>query len=128
MSLNEASAKDRLNLFKLEDASQYLQWQRQLQEYLFKKIRNVNMDKLKDSGTLDSKFFEKHAEFKEEFKTLKSAGSPLSTTRTWFNAARTTPWTKEKASKTESTLSTPIFAAPSARRFKKRRLACASAT
>ena len=76
MSLNEASAKDRLNLFKLEDASQYLQWQRQLQEYLFKKIRNVNIDKLKDSATLDSKFFEKHADFKEEFKTLKSSGSP----------------------------------------------------
>lgn len=76
MSLNEASAKDRLNLFKLEDASQYLQWQRQLQEYLFKKIRNVNIDKLKDSATLDSKFFEKHPDFKEECKTLKSSGSP----------------------------------------------------
>ena len=75
MSLNEASAKDRLNLFKLEDASQYLLWQRQLQEYLFKKIRNVNMDKLQDSTTLDSKFFEKHADFKEEFKMLKSSES-----------------------------------------------------
>ena len=27
MSLNEASAKDRLNLFKLEDDSHYLRWQ-----------------------------------------------------------------------------------------------------
>ena len=78
MSLNEASAKDRLNLFKLQDASQYLRWQQKLQEYLFKKIRNVNMDKLKDSSTLELKYFEKHAAFKEGAKELKAAeGGPF---------------------------------------------------
>ena len=78
MSLNEASAKDRLNLFKLEDDSHYLRWQRQLQEYLFKKIRNVNVDKLKDSATLDSKFFAKHQDFKDDFKqAVKDHGEPF---------------------------------------------------
>ena len=77
MSLSEATARDRLNLFKLEDASQFPRWQQQLQEYLFKKIRNVNMDKLKDSKTLDATYFSKHPGFKDDFKELKKNGDPL---------------------------------------------------
>ena len=72
MSLSEAAPrKDRLNLFKLQDASQFIQWQRQLQEYLFKKIRNVNMANLKDASTLHSDYFKKHADFKQEFAALQ---------------------------------------------------------
>ena len=67
MSLSEATPrKDRLNLFKLQDASEYIRWQRLLQEYLFKKIRNVNIAKLKDASTLDSAYFKKHPDFKQE--------------------------------------------------------------
>ena len=76
MSLTEATPrKDRLNLFKLKDAGEYIRWEQQLQEYMFKKIRNVNMGKLKDASTLDSDYFKKHANFKAEFTAIKKAYS-----------------------------------------------------
>ena len=72
MSLSEATPrKDRLNLFKLQNTSQFIRWQRLLQEYLFKKIRNVDLAKLKDASTLDSDYFKKHPDFKQEFADLK---------------------------------------------------------
>ena len=77
MSLIEATAKDRLNIFKLEAAEQFPSWQRQLQDYLFKRIRNVNMDQLDDATTLDGKYFKAHGDFKAEYNELKRNDEPL---------------------------------------------------
>ena len=75
MSLNtpnyaaESTAKDRLVLFKLRDASEYPRWKMLLQDHLFKKLHNTNMDKLTTAATLDAKYFAAHPDFKEECKT-----------------------------------------------------------
>ena len=62
----EASSQDRLTLFRLENACDYTRWKALLQRYLFKKIRNINMDKLTAADTLDPEYFKKNqpAEFK----------------------------------------------------------------
>ena len=68
LSAKESSSKDRLSLFKLQDASQYPRWKMLLQDHLFKKIHNTNMDKLTTAKTLDSKYFKEHADFKQGYK------------------------------------------------------------
>jgi hypothetical protein len=57
----------------LEDSSNFLKWRRALQEQLFAKIRNTDMDRMVPTDTLDAKFFK--TEFREEWKEAsKDAG------------------------------------------------------
>ena len=44
-----------------------------LQDHLFKKIHNTNMDKLTTAKTLDSTYFKEHAVFKQDYKDASKA-------------------------------------------------------
>ena len=50
----------------LEDSSNFARWRSALQEQLFAKIRNTDMDRIVPTDTLEVKFFK--AQFKEEWK------------------------------------------------------------
>lgn len=50
---------DKLKLFQLKDASHYTRWKNRLQDHMFRKIRNNNMDQLTTADTLDEDFFKK---------------------------------------------------------------------
>ena len=73
MTFYENKTKDRLNLFKLRDASDFTRWKNLLQDHMFKKFKNNNMDRLTTADTLDVTYFK--SEFKEEFKTASKDAS-----------------------------------------------------
>jgi hypothetical protein len=64
--MKESKANDRLNLFKLKDASEFTRWKNLLQDHMFKKIHNINMDRLTTADTLDLSYFKR--EFKKEYR------------------------------------------------------------
>jgi hypothetical protein len=66
MAFFENKTKDKLTLFKLRDASEFTRWKNRLQDHMFKKIHNTNMDLLTTADTLDAEYFK--AKFKDAFK------------------------------------------------------------
>ena len=66
MAFFENKAKVKLTLFKLRDASEFTRWKNMLQDHMFKKIHNNNMDRLTTADTLDINYFK--LEFKDEHK------------------------------------------------------------
>ena len=58
------SSTKKLALFRLADASQHSRWRSTLQDYMFARIRNTDMDLLTQADTLDEKYFMK--EYKQE--------------------------------------------------------------
>ena len=71
---SQVPSTKRTSLFKLDGASNYRRWKSQLQDHMFRKVHNTNMDTLTMAKTLDSKFFKK--EFSMEYKAASkdSAG------------------------------------------------------
>ena len=55
---------------QLDDASQHGLWKETLQDHMFRKTRNVDMDALTTVDTLDEKFFK--SEFKAEYKAASA--------------------------------------------------------
>ena len=69
----QAAAKR--NLFKLQHAGQHAQWKSNLQDYMFDKFHDVNMDKITSASTLDIDFFAKHSDFKDDYKVHSRDGT-----------------------------------------------------
>jgi hypothetical protein len=61
-------------LFKLSGASEHGQWKSSLQDYMFEKFSNVNMDLITPASTLDPAYFKDHADFKVDFKASSKDG------------------------------------------------------
>ena len=62
-----SSSSSRFKLtVKLEDSANFSRWRASLQDKLFAKIKNTNMDALASVDTLDAKYFKTH--FKQEWK------------------------------------------------------------
>ena len=78
MSLQSApsspQAAAKRTLFKLQHADQHAQWKSNLQDYMFDKFHDVNMDKITSACTLDADFFAKHSEFKDDHKIHSKDG------------------------------------------------------
>ena len=70
----QAAAKR--NLFKLQHAGQHAQWKSNLQDYMFDKFHDVNMDKITSVFTLDIDFFAKHSDFKDDCKVHSKDNHP----------------------------------------------------
>jgi hypothetical protein len=70
--LSSPQAAGKRGLFKLQHAGQHAQWKSNLQDYMFDKFHNTNMDKITSVSTLDADFFAK--EFKEEHKAHSKDG------------------------------------------------------
>ena len=72
ISNDQNNSQRRHGLFpKLNDASQFTQWKRNLENYLFSKAKINDMDKLTARSYLDNAFFKKI--FKDEFKIAVDA-------------------------------------------------------
>ena len=72
ISNDQKNSQRRHGLFpKLNDASQFTQWKRNLENYLFSKAKINDMDKLTARSYLDNAFFKKI--FKDEFKIAVDA-------------------------------------------------------
>ena len=71
----QAAAKR--NLFKLQNAGQHAQWKSNLQDYMFDKFHDVNMDKITSVFTLDIDFFAKHSDFKDDYKIHSKNGDNI---------------------------------------------------
>ena len=84
MAFFENKAKDKLTLFKLRDASEFTRWKNMLQDHMFKKIHNNNMDRLTTADTLNIDYFK--SEFKELFK-VASKDADGAAVSPWTNAA-----------------------------------------
>ena len=78
MSLQPATrspqAAAKRDLFKLQNAGQHAQWKSNLQDYMFDKFHDVNMDKITSGFTLDIDFFAKHSDFKDDCKVHSRDG------------------------------------------------------
>jgi hypothetical protein len=66
--MSDSKKFGKLNLFKLEDASQHPRWKNLLQTHMFKLFHNTNMDKLQPADTLDPDYYKTSADFKDDFK------------------------------------------------------------
>jgi len=72
ISNDQNNSQRRHGLFpKLNDASQFTQWKRNLENYLFSKAKINDMDKLTARSYLDDAFFKKT--YKDEYKLAAAA-------------------------------------------------------
>ena len=72
MSSSSPSSSKKAKLLHLDDASQHQKWKDVLQDHMFNKFHNVDMDKLTPADTLEEKYFK--GQFKEQHKALKKMG------------------------------------------------------